>query len=393
MTDGAPEIDPHGSDIARFYAAPADAAPHRRARVRGLQQDLRDRPPDRSSGRPTATSALSPFHAREQELGAVFFETAGWERPCWYESNAALLEEYGDRVMPREAEWESRWWSPIINAEHLAMRDRVGDGRPVGVRASSTSPARARSTTSSGSRSPRSTSPVGRVVYTPLLNDGRRDQGRPDDHAARPRPLPGRHRRRARDARPEVVRRPPAGGRLGAAHDVTVGLVHGRRLGAARARPRRLGDERRRLARGLPVRRCREVEIGGVRALASRISYVGELGWEIYAPMEQGAALWDALWEAGQPHGVVPVGIGVYGTTGRLEKGYRAHGAELELGVRPRRGRHGPPEGQGRRLRRQGRVPRAARRGAGGDPVHADGRRPDVVVAASSATCSGASRS
>ena len=47
--------------------------------------------------------------------------------------------------------------------------------------------------------------------------------------------------------------------------------------------------------------------------------------------MEQGLRLWDTLWEAGQPHGVVPAGIGVYATTGRLEKGYRAHGNELEL--------------------------------------------------------------
>jgi glycine cleavage system aminomethyltransferase T len=64
--------------------------------------------------------------------------------------------------------------------------------------------------------------------------------------------------------------------------------------------------------------------------LASRISYVGELGWELYAPMEQGARLWDLVRDAGRPHGLVPVGIGVYGTTGRLEKGYRAHGAELD---------------------------------------------------------------
>src|SRR5262249_36633443 len=68
---------------------------------------------------------LSPFNARERELGAVLFETAGWERPHWYESNQHLLDEYGERVMPREAEWDSRWWSPIVNAEHLAMRDRV----------------------------------------------------------------------------------------------------------------------------------------------------------------------------------------------------------------------------------------------------------------------------
>src|SRR5947209_8962112 len=68
---------------------------------------------------------LSPFFERERELKAVFYEGAGWERPQWYESNAPLLEEYADRITRREAEWDSRWWSPIINAEHLAMRDRA----------------------------------------------------------------------------------------------------------------------------------------------------------------------------------------------------------------------------------------------------------------------------
>jgi glycine cleavage system aminomethyltransferase T len=51
--------------------------------------------------------------------------------------------------------------------------------------------------------------------------------------------------------------------------------------------------------------------------------------------MEQGLRLWDKLWEAGQPHGIVPVGIGVYGTTARLEKGYRAFGMELEAEYNP----------------------------------------------------------
>jgi glycine cleavage system aminomethyltransferase T len=64
--------------------------------------------------------------------------------------------------------------------------------------------------------------------------------------------------------------------------------------------------------------------------LASRISYVGELGWELYVPLEQGARLWDLVWNAGQEHGVVPAGIGVYGTTGRVEKCYRAFGFELD---------------------------------------------------------------
>jgi glycine cleavage system aminomethyltransferase T len=82
---------------------------------------------------------------------------------------------------------------------------------------------------------------------------------------------------------------------------------------------------------GFPFVTCRPISLGTIRAVASRISYVGELGWEIYAPFEEGRRLWDLLWEAGQPLGAVPVGIGVYATTARLEKSYRAHGNELEL--------------------------------------------------------------
>ena len=82
---------------------------------------------------------------------------------------------------------------------------------------------------------------------------------------------------------------------------------------------------------GFPFLTSKAVDIDGVRTLASRISYVGELGWEIYVPIEQGLRVWDALWEAGRPHGLAPVGIGTYAVTARIEKGYRAHGAELEL--------------------------------------------------------------
>ncbi len=81
---------------------------------------------------------------------------------------------------------------------------------------------------------------------------------------------------------------------------------------------------------GFPFFTCRPIELGSITVLASRISYVGELGWELYVPMEQGARVWDLLHEAGKPDGAVPVGIGVYGTTGRIEKGYRAYGYELD---------------------------------------------------------------
>ncbi len=81
---------------------------------------------------------------------------------------------------------------------------------------------------------------------------------------------------------------------------------------------------------GFPFATCRTIEVGPLLVLASRISYVGDLGWELYVPVEQGARLWEIIAEAGGPHGIVPAGIGVYGTTGRLEKCYRAYGAELE---------------------------------------------------------------
>jgi glycine cleavage system aminomethyltransferase T len=81
---------------------------------------------------------------------------------------------------------------------------------------------------------------------------------------------------------------------------------------------------------GFPFGACRTLEVGSQLVLASRISYVGDLGWELYVPIEQGARLWDVLWEAGRPHSLTACGIGVYGTTGRLEKCYRAYAAELE---------------------------------------------------------------
>ncbi len=82
---------------------------------------------------------------------------------------------------------------------------------------------------------------------------------------------------------------------------------------------------------GIPYGACRWIDIGSVRVLAARISYAGELGWELHVPVEQGARLWTMLMEAGQPHGIVPVGLAAYGGSLRVEKGYRLMGNELEL--------------------------------------------------------------
>ena len=78
-----------------------------------------------------------------------------------------------------------------------------------------------------------------------------------------------------------------------------------------------------------PYMSARELHIGYVPVRALRISYVGELGWEIYAPTEFGAALWDTLWAAGSAVGAVACGGGAYDSL-RLEKGYRLWGQDID---------------------------------------------------------------
>jgi glycine cleavage system aminomethyltransferase T len=276
------------------------------------------------SGRPLR---LSPVYDRERELDAVFIETAGWERPNWYGSNSDLLERYAGRLMERTGEWESRWWSPIINAEHLAMRDAAGLVDLSAFAVLDVTGPGALEAVQSVAVAQLDVAP-GRVVYTSLLNEAGGFVG--DLTIMR---LGPRHFR--------VV----TGGATGmsdlkwfADHlpdgavvsDLTsawttLGLwgPRARDILAAVTAADVSSD-------GFKFGTCREIELGGTTVLASRISYVGELGWEIYVPIEQGARVWDTLWQAGRPAGLVPVGIGVYGTTGRLEKGYRAYGAELE---------------------------------------------------------------
>ena len=83
-----------------------------------------------------------------------------------------------------------------------------------------------------------------------------------------------------------------------------------------------------------PFYTAQPLHIDGVPALALRLSYAGELGWEIYAPIEYGLRLWDVLWEAGQPHGLVAAGGGAFDSL-RLEKGYRLWGSDIHSEYNP----------------------------------------------------------
>ena len=329
MTTGEPEIDPHGSDIARFYDHHRTWQ-HIRARTEegynktyGIVHPMEQWASNREV-------RLSPFFEREKELGATFFEAAGWERPFWYGTNERLLREYNDRVMPREAEWESRWWSPIINAEHLAMRDRVAMvDLSAFVIFDVTGPGACqyleRLCVAKVDVTP------GRTIYTPILNEA----GGILMDLTIMRLAHDRFRvvtgggMGMRDKKLFVDALPADGSAQ--LHDATnqwttVGLWGPRARDVLAA-----VTESDVSHAAFPFLTSRTADINGVRTLASRISYVGELGWEIYIPMEEGLRVWDALWKAGQAHGIAPAGIGTYAVTARLEKGYRAHGAELEL--------------------------------------------------------------
>jgi len=327
MTGETPEIDIHEADISRFYDHQRTTA-HVTARAReGFNKMYGIVHPAEQweSGRPLR---LSPAHDRERDLGAVFIETAGWERPNWYASNESLLARYAGRLMEREAEWESRWWSPVINAENLAMRDGCGlvDLSAFAV-LDITGPSALAAVQSAAVA--QLDVRVGRVVYTSLLDEA--GGFRADLTIMRLGPEAFRV---VTGGATGMMDKKWISGQLpgdGSAQlsDVTSAWATFGIWGPNARIVLQAVTEADLSHGGFPFATCREIEIGGVTVLASRISYVGELGWELYVPMEQGARVWDAIWAAGAQHGLVPVGIGVYGTTGRLEKGYRAYGAEL----------------------------------------------------------------
>ncbi len=324
MIHGEPSIDLGQSDISRFHAHQRtrrhtkarafEAFPKTYGIVHPAEQYASDRP-----------LRISPMHGWHEAHGATFFEVAGWERPQWYAANAPLVERHGVQTRPNE--WDARWWSPIINAEHLAMREHAGifdlssfvifDVVGPGALAAVQSVAMRQADVA-----------VGRVIYTPVLSEAggfrsdltimrlARDRFRVVTGAAHGMS----DRKWFRDHLPPdaaIVDQTSALTTIGIwgprARDIVASVTRADVSDAA-----------------FPFGTCRTLEVGSQLVLASRISYVGELGWELYLPMEQGLRLWQELWAAGAPHGLTACGMGVYGTTGRLEKAYRAYGAELD---------------------------------------------------------------
>lgn len=108
MVGGRPALDVHECDLTRFEEAQRSPA---YIRERGSQQFVEVYDvvhPLQPMERPRPLR-VSPFHVRQQQLGAYFLESGGWERPHWYEANAGLAQ--GLRLPGRDA-WSARHWSP-----------------------------------------------------------------------------------------------------------------------------------------------------------------------------------------------------------------------------------------------------------------------------------------
>ncbi len=327
MTYGYPRvIDAHGADIARFYPEEqsdehiwARATEHFN-KTYGIVHPLEQWESRRNL-------KTSPFYSRAEALGAVFYQARVWERPQWYESNADLVDRYG--LSEREVEWDNRWWSPIIDGEHLNMRENAGlvDLSAFQIFELSGPGAVDFAERLAVNKVDR---PVGSSVYTPWLTPdggfhsdltmmrvaddtvrivtGAFDGGRDDFWVRKWMPTDGSVS--FADRTEEICtlglwgpNAPTILGKL-TTHDLS--------------------------QEGSPYGSLRDIEVAGIDCTIFRISYVGDTGWEIYAAWDDGPALWDALVEAGASEGLRPMGIGVYGLTGRIEKGYRLMGAELE---------------------------------------------------------------
>jgi 4-methylaminobutanoate oxidase (formaldehyde-forming) len=321
IVDGDPGLDLWHMDLRRFGAQYRSRrlVTERAREVYGTYYDIRYPNQERETGR---RLRLSPVHGRLAEQGAVFGEKAGWERPNWLEANAGAGRE---ALRPRG--FAGRFWSPAIEAEHVATRERVAlfdetSFAKLDVVGPGALALLQRLTDNDVDK------PVGSVTYTSMLNA----RGGIECDFTVTRLAPDRFRIVTGSAfgthdRGWIAGHLPRDGSV-ALTDVT-GAYACLGLFGPRARDVLAGATDADVsAAAFAYLTARELAVGRAPVLAVRVTYVGELGWELYAPMEYGCELWDTLWAAGQPHGMVAAGYRAIDSL-RLEKGYRYWSADI----------------------------------------------------------------
>ncbi|HSF99332.1 MAG TPA: FAD-dependent oxidoreductase [Ornithinibacter sp.] len=319
VADGHPDVDVTGFDIARFrdwQLNPRHRA-ERTAEILGTVYAAHTPGIELTSAR---GEFRSPVHDRLVAEGARLRDVSGWESAAWYAGRGLTASA--------EPGWGHHPWFAQWEAEHRAVRDAVGlmdmsFMAKFAVRGPDAGAVLDR--LSAGAVNQRD----GVITYTQWLGE---DGGiradltvtrlAPDDFlvvvsdTAHGSAL-GQLRRAVGDAHAIVV---------DATTDLGLLTVQGpsSRATLADAAP---GVDW--TSDAFPFRAARRVDVGGVPVLAIRITYLGELGWELYSPAAQTEQVWDAVLRAGAPHGIRPVGLRALSSL-RMEKGYRDFGHDID---------------------------------------------------------------
>ena len=321
IVDGEPELDLWKMDIRRFGAQyrSRSFALARTVEVYQTYYDIHYPNEERLAGRPLRLAGAYP---RLQALGASFGEKSGWERPNWFDPNGAA----GDEAL-RPRGWAGMHWSPAIGAEALATRTAAAlfdesSFAKIEVSGPAATAFLQRLCANDIDR------PIGTVVYTQMCNSrGGIECDFTVTRLAEDRYLIVTGTAFGNHDLGWIRKHVPADGSVLVA-DVTSSLAC---LGLWGPRTRDilaplstddLSND------GFPYLTARPIVVGNVPLLALRVTYVGELGWELYPPSEYAATLWDTIWAAGRGHGLVAGGYRAIDAL-RLEKGYRVWSSDI----------------------------------------------------------------
>ena len=328
LVDGEPPYDVTELNVRRFGSVYADRAyAAERARESYRYYYMLRYPHDENEW--ARGRRPSPLDARLADAGAVFGEKNGWERANYFEPGTAGRRAGTDQ---RAWGWARPRFFERVGAEHRAVRERAGlfDFTSFGKLDVTGPGALALLQRLADNDVDR---PPGSVVYTQFLNP----RGGIESDLTITRWAEDRFRVTtgsnflASDLGWIRMHMPSRGVE---ARDVTdqlacIGLwgPAARRV-LARVTTSDVSNE------ALPYMSARWIDLAGVRVQAQRVTYVGELGWELYVPNEHAVAVWDALLGAGRPLGVEPAGYKAVDSL-RLEKGYRYWSSDLTPAENP----------------------------------------------------------
>jgi glycine cleavage system aminomethyltransferase T/glycine/D-amino acid oxidase-like deaminating enzyme len=315
---GEPAMDLWEMDVRRFgahYRSPGYTLKRTRE-VYETYYDIKYPGHEREAGRPLRVSSAYAWH---RDHGAAFGEKSGWERVNWYESNAPA----GDEAL-RPRGWAGRLWSPAVGAEHVACRERAAlfdESSFAKIEVAGPGAADYLEWLCDN----RVARAVGQITYTQMLNarggiecDFTVTRVDEELFSIVTGTAFGNH------DLSWIRRNAPADGSVRVSDVTSRWACFG--LWGPRARDVLAPLTPDPLDFGYMT--MRDLAVGDVPVRALRVTFTGELGWELYCPTEFGAALWRTLWEAGEPHGLAAGGYRAIDTL-RLEKGYRVWAADI----------------------------------------------------------------